>query len=78
MRSLKRRLAQIEELMPLPINAERFITRAHRLARRTGKNIQSAVAAVVQELSDAELESLTAEIEQTLFGSDTAARGSAT
>ncbi len=76
-RGVKRRLAQIEELMPLPINAERFVARARRRARRTGKNVEASMAAVAQELSDAELESVAAELEKIVFGSDTAARDAA-
>ncbi len=77
LRGIEKRLSHLEASIPLPINAERFIARARRRARRTGKNVEASMAAVAQELSDAELESVAAEFEHIVFGSDTAARDAA-
>ena len=63
--------------MPFPVTPERFVMRAQKHARRTRVTIGSAMEAVAQELSDDELHSLTAEFEQIVFGSDTAARDAA-
>ena len=74
LRTIRRRLSQIEEAIPLPVTAERFLDRAERHARRTGSSVDAAVEALVQDLSDRDLASLNAEFEQLAFGSDTAAR----
>lgn len=74
-RNVKRRLDYLEE--SLPLNAERFITRACRLARRSGVSTSSAMDTLLKDLSDSEFHSLGAELEQIVFGSDTAARDAA-
>jgi hypothetical protein len=73
----RRRLSRIEESLPHFVTAERFVGRAHRLGRHTGENLGSAMAAVARDLTDGELDSLTAEFERIVFGSDTAARDKA-
>ena len=73
-RSVKRRLSHLEDSLPIPVTPERFVARAHRLAKRTRTKVESAMAAIAQDLSDSELDSLTAEFERIVFGSDTAAR----
>jgi len=77
LRTVRRRVSRIEESIPGPTTAERFITRAHRLAKRTGGNFQSAISTLARDLSDVELDSVTGEFERIAFGSDTAARDAA-
>ncbi len=77
LRSVKLRLSRIEEAIPIPITAELFVRRARRVAARAGASIDSAMASVAQDLSDGELDSLTAEFEQIAFGSDIAAHDAA-
>ena len=72
--SIKRRLSRVEEFLPVPITAEQFCGRVHRLAMRTDGNVESAMANLAMELNDLERASLTAELERIVFGSDTAAR----
>jgi hypothetical protein len=74
---IKRRLCRVEQLLPVPMTAERFVTRAHRLARRSHVSTSSAMDTLVKDLSDTELASLEAEFEQIVYGSDTAARDDA-
>jgi len=71
--SIRRRLSRVEESLPLPVTAERFYARAQRLARRTGGRVWDAIATLAKDLSDGELDSITAEFERLAFGSDTAA-----
>lgn len=75
--SIRRRLSRVEESLPLPITADRFQARVHRLAKCNSGNFDSARADLLKNLSDGELDSLTAELEQIAFGSDTAARDAA-
>jgi len=63
--------------MPVPLNAERFLARASQLARRSGVSTSSAMDKLFKDLSDSELDSLGAELERIVFGSDTAARDAA-
>jgi hypothetical protein len=76
LRGLERRLARVEALRPIPVTAERFLALSRRRVK-PGADVGSAMAKVAQELSDAELESLAAELEEMAFGSDTAARDAA-
>jgi hypothetical protein len=77
MRGLEKRLARLEESVPLPLTAERFVACASQHARRSGVSTSSAMDTLVKGLSDSELDSLAAEFEQIVFGSDTAARDAA-
>lgn len=77
LRSIGRRLDRIELAIPQPITRERFITRVRQHVQRTGAGLEAAIATLVRDLSDGELASLGAEVEQVLFGSDTAARDAA-
>jgi hypothetical protein len=77
LRSVRRRLDQLEESLPIPVTAERFVTRAYRLARRSRVSTSSVTDTLVKGLGDNELDSLGAELEQIVFGSDTAARDAA-
>lgn len=77
MRCLRRRLARVEESIPLPLTAERFIERAQRHARRCRGTLESSLDVIARELTDAELESVLAECEEILYGSDLAARDAA-
>jgi hypothetical protein len=75
--SIRRRLSRVEEALPVPLTAATFTTRAYRLARRSGMSTSSAMDTLLEDLSDGELASLGAELEQIAFGSDTAARDAA-
>lgn len=75
--TIRRRLSRVEEFLPLPLTAERFMARSHQLAKRTGTSYWSAFEKLLQDVSDAELASLAAEFEYIEFGSDTAARDAA-
>src|ERR1700689_3361918 len=77
LRSFGRRLSRLEESIPLPLTAERFLARAYQQARRAGSSYDSAVQVLARDLSDDELGSVTAEFEHMLYGSDTAARDAA-
>ena len=77
LRSIRRRLARVEESLPLPMTAERFMARTHQLAMRTGRSLGDSMDKLIKNLSDKELESLIPEVEQMAFGSDTAARDAA-
>jgi hypothetical protein len=77
LRGLEHRLARIEASIPVPVTAAHFLARARQHARRTGVDVESAIATLAKDLSDAELDSITAEFEQVAFGSDTAARDAA-
>jgi len=75
--SVRRRISNLEESIPIPISAERFLSRAHEHARRAGVSVQAAIGTLGHDLSDSELDSLTAEFEQLAFGADTVARDAA-
>jgi len=77
LRSIRRRLARVEEFLPLPMTAERFYARAQRHAKRTRRSVEDAISILAKDLSDDELDSVTAEFELMAFGSDTAARDAA-
>jgi hypothetical protein len=59
------------------MTAERFFARAQLHAKRTGGSVGDAIGTLAKDLSDSELESITAEVERLAFGSDTAARDAA-
>jgi hypothetical protein len=67
LRDVRRRISSLEESIPVLLTAERFLARAHRQAR-VGGSVESAVATLAHDLSDGELDSLTAEFEQLAFG----------
>jgi hypothetical protein len=76
LRDVRRRISNLEESIPVRITAEGFLARAHRQA--TGdESVTSAIASLAHDLSDGELNSLTAEFEQLAFGADFAARDAA-
>jgi cytochrome c553 len=77
LRSIRRRLSRVEEFLPIPITAERFYARAQQHARRTGGSVGSAIETLAKNLSDSDLDSISAEFEQIAFGSDTTARDAA-
>ena len=77
LRGVRRRLAHLEESIPIPLTAERFLIRANIRATRTGGGLGSAITTLLGDLSDNELDSLQAEFEQAVFGSDTEARDKA-
>lgn len=74
---ISQRLTRLEESGFVRVNAERFIARSRRLARRKGVTLDAAMTRVVQELTDEELETVEAELEQIAFGSNTFARDAA-
>jgi hypothetical protein len=76
-RSISRRLDRIELAIPLPITRERFVARVRQCIQRTGAGLEAAIATLLRDLSDSELASLGAEVEQVMFGSDIAARDAA-
>lgn len=75
--SIRRRLTRVEESLPLPMTADRFYARAQRHAKRTRRSVEDAISILAKDLSDDELDSVTAEFELMAFGSDTAARDAA-
>jgi hypothetical protein len=77
MRAIERRLSLLEESIPVPLTAATFTTRAYRLAKRSGVSTSSAMDTLLKNVSDGELGSLEAELEQIVFGSDIAARDAA-
>jgi hypothetical protein len=74
LRSVEWWLSPIEDSIPVPPTAERFLRRAERHARRTGSGIDAAIQVLAQDLSDNELTFLSAEFEQFAYGADMAAR----
>jgi len=77
LRNVTRRLDRIELAIPLPITRERFIARVHQQIQRTGAGLEAAIATLLRDLSDSQLDSLRAEFELIMFGSDVAARDAA-
>jgi hypothetical protein len=76
LRDVRRRISNLEESIAVPITADRFLASAHGQARGGG-SVTSAIATLAHDLSDGELNSLTAEFEQLAFGADTVARDAA-
>jgi hypothetical protein len=74
---ISRRLDRIELTIPLPVTRERFFAHVRQHIQRTGASLEAALATLVRDLSDNELDSLCIEFEQILFGSDVAARDAA-
>jgi len=77
LRNVSRRLDRIELAIPLPITRERFVARVRQHTQRTGAGLEAAIATLLRDLSDRQLASLGAEVEQVMFGSDIAARDAA-
>src|SRR5271167_1281227 len=75
--SVRRRLSSLERCIRLPMTADLFWIRAQEQVRRTGLSLSAAFESIAQELSDAELDRLASELEQIVFGGDTAARDAA-
>jgi cytochrome c553 len=75
--SIRRRLGRVEEVLPVPMTAERFYARAQQHARKAGGSIGDAMGTLAKDLSDNELDSIAAEFEQLAFGSNAAARDAA-
>ena len=63
--------------MRLPMTAELFWSRAQDQVPRTGSSLDAAFEAIARELSDSDLERLGTELEQIIFGGNTAARDEA-
>jgi hypothetical protein len=76
-RNISRRLDRIELAIPLPITRDRFVALVHRDMKRTGESLESVIGALIKDLGDQELDSLRAECEYAMFGSDVAARDAA-
>lgn len=77
LRTLSRRLTRVAETVPLPLTLVRFTDRVQQRMRWTGESFDSAVANLLEDLSEAELQLLCEECEHAVFGSDTAARDEA-
>ena len=77
LRAINRRIARVEQIMPIPVSRERFLARVRKEMERTGERVESSIATLLRDLSDSELDSLRAEVEQVMFGSDIAARDAA-
>src|SRR5271154_1597929 len=77
LRSIERRISNLEASIPVPLTAERFVARANQHARRFGANVPSAIETLVKDLRDSELASLAVEFEEIVFGSVTTARDAA-
>jgi hypothetical protein len=75
--TVDRRISSLERGIRLPMTAELFWTRAHDQVRRTGSTLDAAFESIARELSDSDLERLGTELEQIVFGGDTAARDEA-
>jgi hypothetical protein len=69
-RILHRRISYLEQSLPGALTAVRFITIARRQACRYRGTFESSVAKLVTDLTDDELNSLTAQFETLVFGSD--------
>jgi len=76
-RGIARRIENLEASLPIPLTAERFLSRADEHARRAGISVQAAAGILARDLTDGEVDSLTAELEQFVFGADFAARDAA-
>ena len=72
--SINRRIARIEQTIPIPMTRDRLVALVHRDMKRTGEGLESVIGTLIKDLGDRELDSLRAECEQAMFGSDVAAR----
>ena len=74
LRAVDRRLSSLERCIRLPMTAVLFWARAHDQVRRTGTSLDATFESIARELSDSDLERLGADLEQIIFGGDTAKR----
>jgi hypothetical protein len=74
LRAIHRRIARVEQTIPIPMTSGRFVALVHRDMKRTGESLKSVIGALIKDLGDRELDFVHAECEQAMFGSDTAAR----
>jgi hypothetical protein len=74
MRSIGRRLNRVEQAVPIPMTRDRLVALVHRDLKRTGESVDSVIGALIKDLGDRELDSLHAECEHAMFGSNVAAR----
>lgn len=77
LRGVMSRISTLERLIRIPVTADIFWTRVNEHARRDQTSVDGAVDSLVRELSDQDLDCLTEESEQLVFGSDVAARDDA-
>ena len=75
--AVSRRISNLEALLPVPLTAKGFTSRAHRVATNLGVSVAAARDKLLADLSDGELAALGAEFERVAFGSDIAARDAA-
>ena len=74
LRTVYQRIARVEQTIPIPMTRDRLVALVHRNMERTGESVESVIGALIKDLGDRELDSLRAECEQAMFGSDVAAR----
>jgi hypothetical protein len=74
LRTIYRRIARVEQTIPIPMTRDRFVALVHRDMKRTGENLEPVIAALIKDFGDQELDSLRAECEHVMFGSNVAAR----
>ena len=74
LRTINRRIARVEQTIPIPMTRDRLVALVHRDMKRTGESVESVIGVLIRDLGDRELDSLRAECELAMFGSDTAAR----
>lgn len=77
LRGVMRRISTLERAIPIPITAAIFVERTEAHARRSETSFEGALESLARAVSNDELERLTGEFEQILFGGDTAARDAA-
>jgi hypothetical protein len=70
----KRRMSVLERSIHIPMTADRFLARAEEVVRLTGSSIDEAFRSLVASLKDHELDHLTDELLDQIFGDDIAAR----
>jgi hypothetical protein len=73
LRTVRRRISNLEESTPIREITERFLTRAYRHAERAGGSVDSSIAILARDIDDDQLDVLTTEFEQIAFGADIAA-----
>lgn len=74
LRVIQRRIARVEQAIPIPMTYDRFVALVHRDMKRTGESLEYVIDALIKDFSNGELDSLRAECEYAMFGSDVAAR----
>jgi hypothetical protein len=74
LREISRRITRVEQTIPIPMTRDRLVALVHQAMMRTGESVDSVIGALIKDLGDRELDSLRAECEHAMFGSDVAAR----